>query len=602
MSPVPKSPIATAECSLDHWDVIRIIILLLLSLIIWCLATGRTDRISWGVPLEYGTLEAADGDAQGVLAYIKAASEGEFAPFHFNNISRVGAPYGAAWSDIPVIEKWQYFIPGMLARVFGLFPAANAAVLISQMLACLCFYVAARLHRCSWLWAFVGGIVFGFSEFSFARSLHHLNVTNCWHIPFCILIAGWISRGQLGSPRDTPYLFSLAISLVIGMQNPYYTNIYLQLVLLGAFYQYFQIGWKGLLPGLAIVGASALGFLLMTADTNFYHLIHGANQGVIARPFHWLEVFSLKFLDLLVPPPTHTLLGIIGKSYYGAAGSHGMVAIPGEIPPSCYLGIIGILSLAWLIVDSARRVLENHGRNLPLEAWQVLWILAYSVMGGMNCIAGALGLTLFRSTNRYSIFILGIVLLYAAKRLSTIKLSLSSALLALVAVTAVALWDQTPPFTSTATIFQQSSVVTDDKEFTEAIESRLPKGAMIFQIPVMEYPESPAPGMLSTDHFRPYLHSKDLRFSFGGVKGRPWLEWQKNLSSMNLQEVVRSLEKYGFSGIYINRNGLPDKAEGIVNTLQALGYTEVISNKRGDLVFIRIHPAPNPILPIGSAE
>ncbi|MCX6966596.1 MAG: hypothetical protein NTZ46_02255 [Verrucomicrobia bacterium] len=578
----PQTPKPTPEkiaSGLTRADLLRIVGLMLLAVVCWCTITGRTNGAAWQVPLEYGQ-KGADGDATGVLAAIKAGSEGEFTPFLIKNISRMGAPYNANWSDNPITEEWQYFLPGVLARWIGVFAAANFAVLLAQVLACICFYLAARLSGCKWEWSFAGGIAFGFAQFALARSVHHLMVVNYWHIPFCLLIAGWITRNEMGEFRGGRYLFAVLASWVIGMQHPYYTNMFLQLTLLGAFYQYFRQGWKPVLQAGGIVAAAAFGFFLMNLDTFVYRFLHGANNGAVVRPYIWLELSALKFMDLLIPPPDHALLGGLGEAYYK------IVAFPGEVPPSCYLGLLGIGCLIWLAVVSARRLLVQPGRNLPLEAWQVLWILAYSVVGGLNCLAGVLGITLFRSSTRFCIFILPILLLFALKRLSRKPLDPEVRVVLAGLCVLLALWDQTPPMASDAKIAEDARLVDSDRAFAQQMEARLPKGAMVFQLPLMEYPESPAPGMPSYDH----------------VKGRSWTEWPQHLGS-SFPEVVHALESFGFAAVYVNRNGFgQDKGAGLLQSFRNLGYTEVIESKAGDLFCILIHADPHPRLPAGTVE
>ena len=165
----------------------------------------------------------------------------------------------------------------------------------------------------------------------------------------------------------------------------------------------------------------------------------------------------------------------------------------------------------------------------------------------------------------------------------------------------VALWDQTPPVTTEAKLADDVRLVDSDHALAQQLEARLPKGAMIFQLPVMDFPEAPAPGMPSYDHFRLYLHSEHLRFSFGAVKGRPWLQWTKNLGS-SFTEVVHNIENYGFAAVYVNRNGFEDKGAGILQSFRKLGYTEVIESQAGDLFCVLIHPASDPILPSGKVD
>jgi phosphoglycerol transferase len=244
----------------------------------------------------------------------------------------------------------------------------------------------------------------------------------------------------------------------------------------------------------------------------------------------------------------------------------------------------------------------------------VLWIVLMFTTGGLNALfAATTGFTMFRGGCRYSIVILAITLLWAARRLSALQTESERTrpagttdwrwLAAAAFACLVILWDQVPrPPTAeeTATIARQ---VAADREFTEKMEAALPDGAMVFQMPVMEFPESPAPGVPPYDHFRPYLYSKNLRYSFGSMKGRDREKWQPELQAKffegatvdqqagmirvnpgNARAAIAELERLGFSAIYINRNGFPDRGKGIEEALLDMGYTKPpIRNTTGDL-------------------
>jgi phosphoglycerol transferase len=209
--------------------------------------------------------------------------------------------------------------------------------------------------------------------------------------------------------------------------------------------------------------------------------------------------------------------------------------------------------------------------------------------------------------------ILAIALLYAAQRLTAWQRKAAAGTpaeqLRIVVLTAAAvlgiliLWDQVPRGPSreqTATIARQ---VEADREFTGKMEAALPAGAMVFQMPVMEFPESPLPGIPTYDHFRPYLYSKQLRFSYGSMKGRERETWQPavqgkffegasldqkagviRVNEANAKIAVDELKRLGFSAIYVNRNGFPDRGKGLEEALLALGYEKPpIRNATGDL-------------------
>ena len=85
-----------------------------------------------------------------------------------------------------------------------------------------------------------------------------------------------------------------------------------------------------------------------------------------------------------------------------------------------YLGLIGLAALGLLISSGIAAVIRNRANSIPMEVWQVLWIVLCFSTGGLNTILGAFGFTLFRTGCRYSIVILAIALVYAAQRLTAL--------------------------------------------------------------------------------------------------------------------------------------------------------------------------------------
>ena len=67
----------------------------------------------------------------------------------------------------------------------------------------------------------------------------------------------------------------------------------------------------------------------------------------------------------------------------------------------------------------------------------------------------------------------------------------------------------------------RESLWRSDGAFVAAIERQLPKNAMVFQLPVVDFPEHSAIERLSADDLikEGYLHSKTLRWSAGGDPG-----------------------------------------------------------------------------------
>ena len=573
-------------------DFFRALALIPVVILIWCTLYDRWTVASWETPLVYAFPQNM-ADVMLDLGWFKAASGGHIFPLLFTNVPQLGTPHIANWDDYPLTEKPLICATGLLANFIGLFAAANVAVMIGQVLAAVSFYVACRMLNASWVWSASGALIFAFSRFFMAKGLQHITVAYCWHLPLCLVVCAWIFRGEGIRFREWRYVFALAVAFVTGVQNVYYTNLFAQLILFGGLLRAWRGGWKAALPAAGIIGMAAAAFLLMNANTLVYALVNGGNDQAVVRSYQWLEFYGLKLVDLVMPPPDHPLFADWSIGYLNET-----ILSPGELPPSGYLGLAGLGAMAWLVIVSLRRTADRA--SLPLEAWLVLWIFLYAEVGGLNGLLGTLGFQLFRATTRYSIVILCIVLMYAVRQLSSLEirnkfLVYGAALLGVI----VALWEQTPPLVADRSWQQVAAEVASDRNFTEKMEKELPANAMIFQLPVMDFPENPGVIMGAYDHFRPYLFAKQMRFSFGSDKGRPQDEWQHQLMNIPIQDAVAQLESYGFSALYLNLNGFDDKGEKLIAGLKAMGRGDMFLSESGDLLCVRLKPSAQPVSPDG---
>jgi hypothetical protein len=226
-------------------------------------------------------------------------------------------------------------------------------------------------------------------------------------------------------------------------------------------------------------------------------------------------------------------------------------------------------------------------------------ILAYSVIGGINGVVGLFGIVLFRCSNRYSIAILAIALLFLVRQLTSISRAWRTkwAILLACALVAVGLFDQLPPRATAAQVSSIREHVISDAKMVADIELQLPAGAMVFELPIMDYPEvPPLHGLADYEQFRPYLHSHHLRFSYGSNKGRYREQWQREAEQMGVPEMVRLLEKYGFSAILINRKGYQDKGKSLLSSLGEAGKSRIIT-QTPDFVVVALAPSEHPVLP-----
>lgn len=545
----------------------------------------------WTVPADYG------GESLEMLARIKASSEGDLAPLRPQVMSRLGAPFGANWSAYPSSDLLLLWTLGQVARVTGVGVAANLALLLAVVSAAWSFYGCARWLRLRWEWAMAGALLFAFTFQSFNRGLPHLLLAFSWTVPLAILSCALVATSRRLRWRSLSGVGVLATSAVIGVSNPYALFLYLQLMGWALVVQWvgrrraenLRLGLAALAVALAAFAIVEMHVWLYTTDT--------AADSPLERNYGGTERYALKPLELVVPPATHRweAWAFFGNRYLRWSDWRSTEAF------APYLGVAGVVALVWLIGEALVAVLRR--RRVSGGALAAGWVLAFASVGGItNIFAFFTGLALFRASNRFSIFLSAIVLLFLVSRLArwwrgrAVGWSIAGA----TALVGLGLADQLPRPVANDRLERTIRMATSDREFGERLEAALPAGAMVFQLPVVVFPEAPPQFHLGdSEHFRPFLATDSLRFSYGSIKGRSRGQWQRDLSRLPTAEMVRALESYGFAAIYLNRRGFGDRGEALLAELAALGRTERIEGARREQIVVRLRPAEKPVPPLG---
>ncbi len=543
----------------------------------WCVAYGRTSGEAWTTPVEYR------GDAWFLLAYLKAAQDGHVFPGASLTVPELNAPFDANWNDHPRPLRAVFFLAGLLSRRLGLFFTANLLLLLSHVLAALSFYAVARYFRARWEWAGAGALAFGLSHFLFWRSLEHLDLALCWHVPLCVLVVTW-ALGRRGIRlRSRRFAAAATIPTVTALHNPYYACLFAQFLLFAAIAQAIRPGdRRRALAPLGLLMLLTFVFALDQAGALAYQWRHGANSGAL-RPYSDLARYALKPIELVIPHPGFGLAdwGTLARAYWerrdlGEGGSP-------------YLGLVGAGTLLWLGLIVLLGVLRRPAKAPPATFAAVAWIVLYSMVGGVNQFVGLTGFVWLRATNRYSVWILALVLLFLVTRRSR-SVAGAGSLAGALFVAAVAVADQVPRGPRREDPQQTRLTVEADRQFVRSLESLLPPGSMLFMLPVTDFPEGrPVRRATEYEHLRPYLFSERLRFSFGSDKGRPREAWQRVVERLPAADMAQALERYGFAGIVVNRPAYQGAAVDLLAELRAEGRPVV--EAAGDFVCVRLQPA-----------
>jgi hypothetical protein len=569
-----------------HW--ITPVLLLCVVGIAWCTVEHRWTAEAWATPLRY------DQDALQVMTLAKSYADGEIRPILSKFPNSFGAPFTANWNDFPNIEEAIYAWYGFLAWLFGVFVGSNVAVLSAHLLAAGSFYFVCRRLRYDKVLSALGAALFSLSPYAFVRGLDHLALGYYWHVPLGLLVVWWcVARAPVFSNRRK-LLFCLCVSILHGIQNPYYASIYCQFLVGSALYcVVLRRPWPRIFLPVGLAATAVASAIMMDGASLLYRFNNGPNADVLLRRYRDLELFALKPIELFIPLQ-HREQWLL----QWARGVYEKQALFIGEPWSVYLGILAISSLLALLYLSVRAIMLKQPHQVPSFFWYLLWLLFYSMVGGINGFVGLSGFVLLRCTNRYSIVILALLLFFLVQRLTFITRPWpwSRKVLIALCLLALGIWDQTPSVSLQQTA-QIRAKISADHQLVSTMESKLPQGAMIFQLPVVAYPETPTIHKMTDYHeFRPYLHSSFLRYSYASDKGRPREQWQTEVEHFAPLGMVKALEGYGFSAILIARNGYADGGASLLGELRSAGRSDVLAESR-DFVCLGLLPFTKPLLP-----
>jgi phosphoglycerol transferase len=528
-------------------------------------ASLKLWRMDWRVPFAY----AADSLLVG--SWVKAVAENGW---YLHN-PHVGAPFGQDMHDFPLAESMHFALMKLIAlRAPNYAAVMNAYFLLTFPLTMLAALFVLRRLGISYGPALVVSALFTFLPYHLIRSENHLFLAAYFHVPLMVLLVLWLYREPLlfvpvgpggwrwdwRSPRA---LAGLGICAVVACGGVYYAFFgCFFLLVAGAASACERKCWRPLVgAGLFILLVTA-GVLANVAPNLAYRLGHGANPAAINRPSGHAEIYGMKVAQLLLPTPEHRVK--ILKKLRDTYTAQAPLCNENDIAALGFVGSAGFLFLIGRLLRRARPAADGS----LLDALCVLNIFGVLVatVGGFGSLVALLATPMIRCYNRMSVYLAFFALLAVALVLQALRercrtgraRALYWAGLAL--VLGVGLGDQV----SAAFVPHYKGVKREfeaDADFVRRVEASMPPGACIFQLPYMAFPESlPSGCVLNYDHLRGYLHSKTLRWSFGGMRGRDGDRWYAAVAKQAPADLVTTLTCTGFRGLCIDRRGYPLEA------------------------------------------
>jgi phosphoglycerol transferase len=549
-----------------------------------------------GIPFYY----SRGGDALTVLASFKLIAETGW----ITQTDKLGMPFGAEFYGYPSTSDFHQVAMRILLTLFpNPAVAMNIYFLLGFPVTAVGTLYVLRRFNLSVSAAATVAILYSFLPYRFFRNESHLFYASYFLVPFAIMVALWVSRGEplFNFSKDTSRTpaaritrrgwLSLTVCLSLASDNPYHTFFFVAFVASAAFIAFvrFRCISAHAVPAAILIATVFFGFAMNLSPALWHNATHPGPAVAYRRAPADAETYALTLAQLILPIQEHRLpaLAAIRTKYDSealAVNENGSVSLGA-------IGTLGFLFLAgWLILGSfARR--KTTSLFDDLAAFNAI-AFALATFGGVGALVAFYLTDSLRAYNRIapfiaflSLFAIALLLDRAIRRrpLRQIWTTLGLAALVLVGVL-----DQTssasPPYTTSKSSF------TSMQRFVAGIEASVPPGTSIFELPVIPFPEEipRSPVVPPSEELTPFLHSRSLRWSYGSFRDSASGRYQMRVPKGSTQALLFKLAVAGFGGLLIDRTGYADSAISLERELRPIVRAPPLQSEDGNWLFFNL--------------
>lgn len=509
---------------------------------------------------------------------------------------RSGYPFGSNFLDYPGSDSGNLLVIKLLSFFTGSYPAVFNLFFLLSFSAVFGFsYFSLRSIGLNRWFSISAAIIYSFIPFHFQRITHTFYL---WY--FVVPIFFYMAFQIFFKAKEQVYAYSKIDLIILGCALIVCASF-------GVYYALFGIitlGTAGLVGWLASkrykpLALSALastivilGIGINTAPNIVHKFTSEPNPAVANRSPAEAEEYGLKLIQLVLPRSDHRsqVLAEITRNY---ESSHPLVNENRTVT----LGFVGTFGLLILGVVALIKLADQPADpRLSLLSIIAMVLFLFGTVGGLGAVFSEFISPLIRGWNRISVFIAFACIAAtfiviqnwfiscAHKKFCNVFMGLVSSVLLV-----LALWDQSVSVCETCNSKIEANYKAD-RDFVKSIESSLPIGSAIYQLPYMPFPEAaPRHNLHTYELAAGFLHSESLRWNYAGMKGRDGDNFYRALSQEPIDVQVDVVRRLGFDGIYIDRRGYEDNADSLIGELTKVLHTSpLIVHADGQSVFFKL--------------
>lgn len=538
----------------------------------------------------------------------------------------LGAPGIMNMYDFPQPENLHHLMIKLISLVTGDYAASmNLFLIVTYPLTTvITWYVLMRLGLSN-LASFAGGLLYAFIPYHYLKGQVHITFAAYYMIPLAMMLVMRIYAGDLDffpgndakssvDERKTR-LSSIIIAALVSCTGIYYSFFScFFLIVAGAGRSSMARKITPLATSLLLSSIIFTGLIVNLSSSLLYMMRNGPNLDATHRAFHDADLYSLRVTKLLLPVRGHRvkLLADVREQYNRESSCISRFT-EGEsdcasLGVLCGTGFIISLASLLLFIGWGRHDVPSAAR-LRQQGALIACAVLLATSAGFSSFVAPLVQFRIRSYSRISIFIaffslyalmIVIDLLYgrylkdrwkpsfrAGGRMIQMNLSSLFAAAIMALLVTFGICDQVgrqaiPDYSSIGKRYA------GDARFVSMVEQALPRDAMIFQLPYLQFPEitTPPHRLKNFEYFKYYLHSKTVRWSYGATNGRESAAWQKRVSQLPAGELVREVRRSGFKAICISTDGYEDGGAGIIFRLRRFARSPLVVSDDARAVLI----------------
>jgi phosphoglycerol transferase len=346
----------------------------------------------------------------------------------------------------------------------------------------------------------------------------------------------------------------------------------------GAYYSFFTLFFAGTVlllnfisskkvykVSLSIFLTQALFFLLASTLMARISMSQGTNLAIFQRATWESILYGGQIPYLFLPWPGS---GIPGTSRVQALLAD---AYPGsnefQIWSAALISLISFAIFCSLILYISRGKLVAQKKTVEIQIYQMFFVGFFLYLSGGIGFLIAIVEPQLRAWNRVSFFLAFLAIFWLVEQVPKIKFFVKSIpflsermsliepvvyflLLSLVLV------DQFPIGLKIQPVSYRQNQE-EIRSFSATLDNYLPKDCVVMQIPAAKFPEMPPiEKMADYDLLYPYLFTKNIKFTYGSIKGSAQSAWQEFLPMNYSSAFIELLAANSFCGLMWDRNGL----------------------------------------------